>query len=386
VRVLDLTRLLPGGYATLLLADLGAEVIKIEDTGAGDYVRSLGPRAGDIGILDLAVNRGKRSVAINLRDPRGRDLFLRLARTSHAIIEGFRPGVMARLDLAYRTVAAEVPGIVYCSLTGYGQDGPDRGRSGHDLTYLAHSGVLAETRGDGTPVIPAVPVADLAGGTTAALAVLAGLLRVRAGGEGCYIDVAMLDVLLSWAAPLLMAASSAVSDGPPLRWLTGGIVAYHTYRTQDGRDVAIAALEPKFWHAFCEAVDHRDLLRAQMTPARDDNPAYRAVAALFASRDVASWEELARLADVPMAAVRHPAEVESDAHVRARGALAPLPGGPVPFTVTTPLVIDGSRAPADGQAPRQGEHTARYLRALGYSGEEIAALAQAGAVMVAGTR
>lgn len=380
VRVLDLTRLLPGAYATLLLADLGAEVLKIEDPAQGDYLRTLGPRTGGVGAAYRAVNRGKRSVALDLKAPQGRALFLRLVEHSDAVVEGFRPGVAARLGISYQDLAPRRPALVYCSLTGYGQDGPDRSRAGHDVAYLARSGILGATRGaDGAPVIPAVPVADLAGGMLAALAVAAGLVDARTCGRGAYVDASMLEVLVSWAAPVLLAPLGASGDVSP-DWLRGGLVCYHVYRTQDGRHVALGALEERFFEAFCRAVGRPDLIPARLTRADPANPAYRALADLFASRDLAAWVRLAREVDTVLEPVRDPAEVREDPHLVARRLVGPDPEVGAIGAVRLPLVWDGERPEAGPPAPRHGEHTREVLESLGLEEEEIAALARAGVV------
>lgn len=381
VRVLDLTRLLPGAYATLLLADLGAQVIKIEDPVRGDYLRDLGPQSGGMGVAFRAVNRGKRSCALDLKDPRGRALFLRLVEGSDALVEGFRPGVAARLGISYCDLAPRRPRLVYCSLTGYGQDGPDRARAGHDLTYLARSGILAETRGrDGMPVVPAVPVADLAGGMLAAAAVLAGLVRARTTGRGAYVDASMLDILVSWAGPTLLAEVGS----PPTDWLRGGLVCYHVYRTRDGRMVALGALEERFWEKFCLAVGRPDLLPAHLTRADPQNAAYRALVDLFASRDLAEWIRLAEDADMVLEPVRELPEVYADPHLQERRIFEAHMGLPPPGAVRLPLVWDGLRPEAGEPAPRHGQHTAEVLRAVGVSADEIVNLARCGVLALDG--
>lgn len=371
IRVLDLTRLLPGAYATLLLSDLGADVVKIEQPGTGDYMRTLGPRAGDVAIGYAAANRGKRSCALNLKDPRGRALFLRLAERSDVVVEGFRPGVADRLGVGYAMVAARNPAVVYCSLSGYGQSGPDRLRAGHDITYLAQSGILSESRdAAGDPVVPSVQIADLAGGMIAAIGVLAALLRSRATGQGCHVDAAMSDVLISWAAPLLMAAAAPSPTGPPINWLSGGLICYHVYRTADGRHVALGALERKFWEAFCRGAGCERLLPAHLTPASDANPAYRELRSVFAAKRLADWKALADRVDTILMPVRSLREAVDDPQYASRGLFAPGSDPALPLLVGPALRIDGQCSTTWAPAPHHGEHTDAVLRELGVSAPE----------------
>ena len=383
IRILDLTRLLPGAYATQLLVDLGADVIKIEDPWAGDYMRAMGPLAGDLSVGFVAVNRGKRSCALNLKDERGRALFLRLVGACDAVLEGFRPGVADRLGIGYAAVASQNARIVYCSLTGYGQSGPNWLRPGHDITYLAETGILGESRdATGAPIASGVQIADLAGGVMAAVAILAGLLEARTTGRGRYLDIAMCDVLASWAAPLLVAAAASALTGPPADWLSGRLVCYHVYRTKDGRYVALGALERKFWDAFCRAAGCERLIPAHLTPALDDNPAYRELRAMFAGKSAAEWACFAKAVDTVMAVVRSPGEVLVDEHLATRGVLVAAPDGTVPVVGAAVLPATGQRSMAATDAPAHGQHTRVILREIGLPDEDIAALTREGVIAV----
>ncbi len=284
VRVLDLTRLLPGGFCSLLLADLGAEVLKVEDTGMGDYIRWAPPYyggdeqqgLGTRSALYLALNRGKRSVRLDLKSDAGREAFLRLVGSYDVVLDGFRPGVMERLGVGYERLREANPAIVACAITGYGQDGPNAQRAGHDQNYLALNGLLGLSgqRG-GPPTLAAGQIADLNGGVMAAFATLAALHEARRSGEGQHIDLSMTDGALSWLA---MVAGRYFCDGEvPRRGegeLSGKLVCYLPYEAADGW-VSCGALEPKFWAAFCERHRPPRPDRAPVRPARLRRPRAR---------------------------------------------------------------------------------------------------------------
>src|SRR5579862_2885570 len=273
LRVLDLTRLLPGGYASLLLADFGADVVKVEDTGIGDYIRWSAPHyeGADVtarSALFLALNRGKRSIRIDLKQERGKEVLLRLVRDADVLLESFRPGVLDRLGVGYDRLREENRALVYCAITGYGQEGPLRDRSGHDINYLALNGLLGLTgEADGPPVQPAGQIADIGGGAlTAVIGILMALRERDRSGQGQLVDCSMFDGSLSWLA--LVAAELLAGGSVPRRGrlsLGGGIVCYRPYRCADGY-VTLGALEPKFWAEFCRGVGREDLLDHAFDP------------------------------------------------------------------------------------------------------------------------
>src|SRR5436189_1848780 len=256
IRVLDLTRLLPGAFCTLQLADMGADVVKVEEPTAGDYMRWYPPLHDGQSVLFNALNRNKRSVTLNLKADAGRQLFLALAERADVVVEGNRPGVMDRLGLGWPALRARNPRLVMCAITGYGQAGPLATRAGHDLNYMAIAGALSLNAPQGMSPHPlAVQVADLgAGGQAAAVAILGALLGVARGGEGRYLDVSMTDGALTWLAVPL--AQERVQGPIPtgMHRLTGRYACYGVYRCADGRHLSVAALEPKFWRALCDAL------------------------------------------------------------------------------------------------------------------------------------
>jgi alpha-methylacyl-CoA racemase len=372
IRVLDLSRLLPGPWCSLLLADLGAEVIKVETLLAGDYARIAPPELGFGGVFE-AVNRGKRSIAVNYRLPRGRDVILRLARDADVFLEASMPGQVARRGLGPDDLLAVNPRIVYCSLSGFGQDGPYRDRPGHDLDYLAIGGLLALLGPAGTrPVPPGLQMADLAGGTLAALEILAALFRRERTGQGAVLDVAVLDAIVGWLGPLGAGLATAGTIAGPL---AGTYPCYAVYATADGAFLAVGALEPPFWVAFCRAIDREDLVPRQFDPA-----AIADIATILAGRPRAAW--VAHFGDdACVAPVNGPAEAERDPQVRARGLMV---GEGAAEHVVTPL--RAASGDGDGQhAPRLGADTLQVLAEAGLQAGEIDALLAAGIVAGAAT-
>ncbi len=389
LRVIDLTRLLPGGFCSLLLADFGADVIKVEDTGAGDYVRwapphyeGAAPSAGSA--LFLSLNRGKRSIRVDLKSPGGRDVFLRLVSDADVLVESFRPGVMDRLGVGYERLRADNPGLVYCAITGYGQDGPNRDRPGHDINYLGLNGILGLTgEAHGPPVSAAAQVADLGGGAMMAVAGILIALQERArSGEGQFVDCSMFDGSLSFLA--MLAAEVLADGGIPRRGelrLAGGLVCYRPYRCADGY-VTLGALEPKFWAEFCHGLGRADLLDHAFDPPGSD--AHRAVCEVFAARTRAQWEEFASRHDCCLEPILGLEEALEGDLVAAREMVVELdqPGAARSVRLLgAPFKL--SRTPADplrAPGPGLGEHTRDVLAEAGYSPDEIDALLETGAV------
>ncbi len=389
LRILDLTRLLPGGFCSMLLADFGADVIKVEDTGLGDYVRwapphyeGAEPSAGSA--LFLSLNRGKRSIRIDLKSAAGKDVLLRLVGEADVLLESFRPGVMDRLGVGYERLRQENPSLVYCAITGYGQDGPNRDRPGHDMNYLGLNGVLGLSgEVDGPPIPAAAQIADLGGG---AMMAVAGILialqeRVRSG-QGQLVDCSMFDGSLSFLAMLAgeMLADGRIPRRGELR-LGGGIVCYRPYRCADGY-VTLGALEPKFWAEFCRGVAREDLLDRAFDPPGSD--AHRALCEVFAGRTRAQWLEFASEHDCCLEPVLGLDEALDGDLVAAREMVVELdqPGAERPVRLLG-VPVKLSRTPAEpvrAPGPGLGEHTRDVLADAGYSPEEIDALHESGAV------
>jgi len=386
LRVLDLSRLYPGPYASLVLADLGADVVKVEDPKGGDYLRWMPPLAGEQSGFFHALNRNKRSLALDLRAPAGAAAFLRLCRGADAVLESFRPGVMERLGLGWETLRAESPRLVLCSISGYGQDGPYRGLAGHDLDYCAIAGVLALNGPPDHPLPLGVQVADVAGGAWPAVAgILAALVRRGATGEGARVDVSMTEGALGLLA---MQQGAAQARGAPLRrgaeLLNGGAACYRAYRTGDGRFVALAALEPQFFARFCEAVGRPDLAPRQLDG--DGRGPVEELEALFLERSRDAWADLGREKDLCLAPVLEGEEPRRDPQLVARGAFVEVPtpweGRAMPG-IAIPVRLAGVEAPRRA-APRLGQDTEAVLREGGFSAPEIADLCRAGLAVAAG--
>jgi alpha-methylacyl-CoA racemase len=383
IRVLDLTRLLPGPYATQLLADVGADVIKIEDTGSGDYARHMPPMTDDgVGSVFDAVNRGKRSVTIDLKTDDGRDAFYRLLDSSDVVFESFRPGVAERLDIDYETVRERDPSIVYCSLSGYGQTGPLAERAGHDLNYVGRTGLLDMTRENETsqPQIPGYPIADMGGGLFAAFAIVGGLCSRELGdGTGEYIDVAMADVALSFSQALASGAVAGDDESeqprPGATPLTGGYPWYDVYETKDGKHVTLAALEPTFWQTFCETVEREDLIREHMnTDAATMQALREELETIFQERTREEWVETLGDRDATVDGVYTPREAVEAEQFHERGIIQ-HEGRP---RIGFPAVLD---LPESNESiPEQGEHTDDVLQAVGYDQTTIERLREEGAI------
>jgi crotonobetainyl-CoA:carnitine CoA-transferase CaiB-like acyl-CoA transferase len=376
IRVLDLSRLLPGPYLTMVLADLGADVVKVEDPRIGDYLRQIPPvGSGGMSGRFLAVNRGKRSLALDLKSPAGRDAFLRMAARADVVIESFRPGVMDRLGVGWAALTQANPRLVVCSISGYGQTGPYVERAGHDLDYIGLAGVLAMggARG-GAPAMPGVQIADLAGGALwSAVGVLGALVARERTGQGAHLDISMTEGALA----LLAAELGTVEPGspPPSRGtavLTGGLACYGVYRTADDKYLAIGALEPKFWLEFNRAIgrkqdlselalgpDGQERLRAELQEILAGRPRSEWLA-IFAAHDCCV-EPVLEMDEV----LDHPLHQERGLFTRAAG-----PDGQPVLQVRTPV----APARTDRPAPRLGQHSREVLSEYGFADDEIAAL------------
>jgi crotonobetainyl-CoA:carnitine CoA-transferase CaiB-like acyl-CoA transferase len=381
VKILDLSRLLPGPYATMLLADLGADVVKVEEPGRGDYARGYALRLGAHGAHFALLNRNKRSVALDLKRPAARDAFLRLAGGADVVLESFRPGVMDRLGLGAAALRALNPRLVYCALSGYGQDGPYRDRVGHDLNYASLAGAIAlcgppDPAAD--PALQGCQLADVGGGAMmAVMGILAALLARARTGVGQTVDVSMLDgtaSLLTYAfAELFAAAASGGAVPPPRRGsarLHGGRPGYGIYRCADGRHVALAALEEKFWERFCTLAGRLDLVPRIAPATLPEIAALRAeLAMLFATRPRDEWVALMADEDVCLTPVQGPEEAAFDPQLRARGMIAELDGLP---QLGFPVKLDGTPARLRRGPPALGEHTREVLSEAGLGEAEIA--------------
>ena len=372
-----MTRLLPGPFATLVLADLGASVDKIEDAGPGDYLRHMPPHAAGESAAFQLLNRGKRSAVLDLKKPDARAAFLRVVRSYDVLFEQFRPGVLDRLGLGHDVLRRENPRLVVCALTGYGQTGELSQRAGHDLNYLARAGVLgAQGPVGAAPQVPATQLADVSGGMWCVIAILSALRERDRTGQGATLDIAMTDGILGFAST---AMASALAGEPVRRGdepLTGGIAPYQTYLSKDGHPMTLAALEPKFWMSFCAGVGVEATMDA-LLPGPHQAELKAKIAAIFASRTREEWSAFAAERDCCVEPAIDPSELTTDAHLRSRALFFTLdtPRGPVPQMRLPVTPRDFTPSPP----PKKGEHTRAILTDAGLTDAEIEALIKSGA-------
>jgi crotonobetainyl-CoA:carnitine CoA-transferase CaiB-like acyl-CoA transferase len=359
---------------------MGAEIIKVEDPDVGDYMRNM--HIEDLDSLYEAVNRGKKSVTVDLKAEEGKDVFFELVADADAIIEQFRPGVVEQLDIGFETVRSYNPDLVYCSLTGYGQEGPYRDRIGHDVTYAGISGLLDMSRyaEDEKPPMVSYPIGDMAGGVFSAFSIVTGLLSRELGNSegGEYIDVSMLDALISFSPPILQQASLNDEVRPGGVMNSGAYACYNVYETADERYVTLAAIEPKFWKTFCEAIDRPDLVEDHMAETAAERERVRTeLADLFRTKSQAEWERILGDSDTMFGTVKTPSEVLEDPHVRSRGVLDTDDDGIL--QVSFPGLFS-TELQKDASAPKHGEDTNAVLSDHGFDRARIQELSDHGII------
>ena len=385
IKVLDLSRLLPGALCTQHLADMGADVLKIEDPGLGDYSRWIKPLIKAHSGFFLTVSRNKRAMKLDLKKPDGKEVFAKLARDADVVFESFRPGVVDRLGIGYDDVCKINPRIVYCSLSGYGQDGPYRERAGHDVNYCSYAGVTEQTgEWDGAPALLNFQIADLAGGSlSSVMGILAALVDQQRTGKGRYVDVSMTDCTLAHA--VITLARMGIEGAPRARgddYLTGGIPSYGIYETADSRFVSLGALEPKFWNAFCAAIDRPDLADCGETWGDEGRSIGAELAIVFKSQTQAYWTAFGKRVDCCLAPVLSLQESMENEQIQARGMFVtdqhPTDGEVLQFAF--PIKFSEFEFSIDRSAPLHGEHTEQVLTSLGYDDGAIKQLRGSGVI------
>ena len=383
VRVLDLSRLLPGPYASHILASFGAEVIKIEKPGEGDYMRGYLPKVEGINAAFLTINRGKKSLAIDLKHEAGKEAFLALAKKSDVVLDGFRPGVMESLGLGYPQLSAVNPKIIFAALTGYGQTGPHANQAGHDLNYMASSGMLDLLgEDDGMPAIPGVQLADVAAGALpAVIGILLALYHRSRSRKGQMVDISMYDALLG-LMPVQIANYTATKRRPKRGYerLFGRYACYNIYPVRNGRYLSVAALEPKFWRSLCEAIDREDLIEDQYVEGDAQEILKAELTRTFQKREVSDWVEIFREFDACITEVREISRAVQDESFVDRDMVTPIrgPDGTVYEQLGVFPKLGKSPGYITGEAPARGEHTRKILKSLRYRKKQIEELLELG--------
>lgn len=380
IRVLDLTRLVPGNYCCWLLASLGAEVIKIEDPGAGDYMREVGDKIGDMSGTNHLVNRGKRSAVVDLKSAEGREAFMRLTDRADVVVESFRSGVLDRLGVGERALRARNPRLVVVSISGYGATGPLGGVGAHDINAAAFSGVLRTLthNAEGVPEPPATPFADIIGGSLfPAIGILALIIQARATGKGGWLDASLAEGLALLPGVGIGNMLVGADPPPPGTPEAAGFAHYRVYKLADGQ-VSVGAFEPQFWTVLCTLLELPQLIPAHLDPTAQPE-AERILTERFAAMTRGQFEELTAGQDVCCHVVLDFKEMIGTPQAQARSFTRPAPDVDMDV-LAPPFVIDGVRPSETIGSPRQGEHTEQVLAEFGFADGEISDLVASGAV------
>lgn len=367
IRVLDMSRLLPGPYCTMLLADFGAEVIKIEEPGKGDYSRSFPPFLKDFGYWHLQLNRNKQSVVLNLKSEEGKKIFLELVKTADVVVESYRPGVLKKLGVDYEAAAKVNPKIIYCSLSGYGSKGPLAHKADHDLGYLSLAGVTAMSgEADGAPAIPGVLMADMNAALSAGMSIMIALRHAALTGQGQEIDISLFNVamnLMPGAASLFFGSGFVAERGN--NWLTGAYANYNIYATADGRYVSVGCLEKKFWRNLCIGLSKEEII--DMIDDESNHPYLKEqLAAAFKQKTMREWEEFFADKDACLTPVLNFKEAVESEQVQANEMVLNVQDDELGEYQQLGFAMKLSKTPArlNKRAPRLGEDTEKILAQL----------------------
>nr|WP_263326627.1 CaiB/BaiF CoA-transferase family protein [Neobacillus sp. Marseille-Q6967] len=369
IRVLDLTRLLPGPYCTLLLADFGADVIKVEDPIAGDYARWYEPKLGDQSAIFLSLNRNKRSVTLDLKMEKDKEIFIELVKTADVLIESFRPGVMERLGLGYEELQKHNKGLIYCAITSYGQTGPYAKDPGHDLNFLSYSGLLdLQGRPNETPVLSSVQIGDIGGGSLmATIGILLSIIEAKKSGEGQFIDISMLDGAVSWMQTILPDywATHALPNRGELT-LNGGKACYEIYRTKDDRFLAVGALEFKFWKNFCTVIGKEEFIQRLEDPIEKQRLMKLEIQEVMIQKTLEEWLEHFNGIDACVSPVLTPQEMTENPQIKHREMIEEVyqQGVGRIKQIANPIKLTGKKFNLRRPAPKLGEHNSEILSEL----------------------
>ena len=386
IRVLDLTRLLPGAYCTMLLADMGAEVIKIENPKDGDHFRWVEPLSHGKSVLFDALNRNKKSMKLNLKNPTGVKLFNELAKKADVVFESFRPGVLDRLGVGYDALKKINAGIIFCSLSGFGQGGPYLLKPGHDLNYISIGGLQGlNGRRGGELVPPAIQIADIGcGAANCAISILAALVGRKQSGDGQYIDVAMLDGVVSWMSMAITQyhEDHKIPESGNMTF-TGAHASYNIYKTKDSQYVSLGCVEEKFWVNFCEAIGRPDLGKYHMPNAKDKRlEVIQEVSGIMLTKTRDEWCEILDGVETCFAPVKTIPETMADPQVQHRKLIVEMdhPKGGKTVQIACPIRFSKESLSMRTPPPEFGEHVTEILSELGYSMDDIKAFEAEGAI------
>lgn len=381
LKILDFSTLLPGPYATMMLADLGADIIRIEAPNRIDLVRMIPPFDGGVSGQHAVLNRSKRNLSLDLKNPEAVAIIKSLVQEYDIVVEQFRPGVMDRLGVGYDALREVNPNLIFCSLTGYGQTGDYKDRAGHDINYLALSGLLSYAgRKDEIPAPFPMQVADIGGGSLhLVIGLLSAVIRRMATGEGARVDISMLDGSLAWnavgASQVILGDSSPEPEGT----LLNGASFYDLYETRDKRLLSVGSLEPKFWQGFCQAIERPELIEVGLNPDMTKHQAVKPIVReTIASKTLSEWQTIFAQWDVCVEPVLTTEEALNHPQINARGMLVqvPKPDGTEQTQVASPIHISDHSPEYRWIGTQKGSHTRDILTGLGYSDEQIQELAQ----------
>lgn len=379
LRILDLTRLLPGPFSTMILADYGAEVIKIEDTGTGDYVRKMKPKIGESSALFHSVNRNKKSICLDLKAEKGKEILLKLVENADVLVESFRPGVMNRLGIGYDVLKKVNQRLIYCAITGYGQTGPYSKKPGHDLNYISYAGIL-EYLGvsDRKPIVPPVQFADLGGGALmGTIGILMALFEREHSGKGQFIDVSMMDgalALFQVFLPAFLAAKEQPKRGE--HFLSGGRANYEVYQTKDGLYLSVGSTELKFWKGFCKTIGREDLIQKIHAPSKVQDYMKEEIQSIIIKKSRQEWLELFDSVETCVSPVNRLEDLEKDPQFIERKMFQTYqdPENGEVKLIAPPIKLSETPGKIRNLAPNVGEHTNEILTEIGFSNQQIEVL------------